>query len=422
MLGWLLKTGAYTSLLRVVAMVVTLGFVALMSHWMPAADFGLLAMMMSGCTLAAAVGAFGQPQLIVRDASSFIADGDLEQGHQICRVALWRSMIVSLPVGVAVMLFFWVYSGQIGFAIAAGLVAIGLAQLLAWAAVARSHEKYLWSLGPKDIFWRLGILGLTGVIVLTGNVPDIGIVSGFAVMVLLLLLGLQRHVFKLGQTQAVDQRQKHTLWGTSAAFMTSNLSNVAQNTLDVVLVGVFLTELAAAQYFPANRLALLAGFFVLPLTMVISPRFARQAKVNNFDAMQRLNSMATLFVTTGAMIVTGILLGLYDIYAPLFATAGPDTYRALQILLLGQLVLAALGFPSVVLNLTGHQYRQARINVLFLIGFVIAFCGVGLLGLGIVAFAYVAAGSLILRKLVLAGVAYVHVGISPLSLPKKGSK
>ena len=416
MLKWLLKAGAYTVFLRVIATVTTLAFVSVMSLWMDKTDYGVLAILISLATLAAAVGGFGQSEQIVRDVPMALSEGKTDEAARLVNQASNRVFVVSLPVGLAVAAYF-LWAGQSWIvATAAFGVTVALSYNLAWSGAARSHEMFLWALAPKDIFWRLGTLAVCGGLVLLGLPLGIDLTALILLVVLAVFIVLQGRVLNLQPGDVLRPPSSgQGDWATGAALMLSIAAITAQNTIDVVLVGTLLSPEAAAEYFPANRIALMAGFFFVPFQLVISPRLSRMVRSGDIAGAKKIGTFGTLIVSLASIGVAAALILGYDLYEPAFGTATDATQRAVQILVGGQIIVALMGFPGVILVAVEAQKIMARINILFL------FLGTGAMYLAattgqIEAVAWAAVLNIVARKLAITAVTVARSGIWPIHL------
>ena len=421
MLSWLLKAGGYTAVLRVIATAMTLVFVSAMSLWMPAADFGVMAMVIAIATLAAAVGGFGQSEQIVRDVPLALATQRTEEAAALIRRASHRvALVAPLPATVAGGYFIWAGQGVIVGACAFVMV-IALSFNLAWSGAARSYGRYLWALAPKDIFWRAGALVLAAVVMLLGLDLTIKVVMLLLAGSLALSVAAQGHVLQLRPRQIIRRpRAGQGDWLTGFALMLSVAAYTAQSTLDVFLIGAFMSPEAAAAYFPANRIALVAGFFFIPFQLVISPRLSRLVRGRDIAGAQRLNTLGTGIVAIAAILVAILLILTYDLYSPAFGTANDTTRRAIEILVMGQVGVALMGFPGVILIAADQQNLMARVNIGFFVLGTLALCAAAASG-SIEAVALTAVLGLVGAKLALTCLAAKHTGILPIHLPHTGS-
>lgn len=418
MIRWLLTSGGYTVFLRVVAMVTTLAFVSIMSLWMPKADYGVLATMISIATLVAAIGGFGQAELVIREVSPMVEDGDRDGAAHYLHAASAISLAFSLATGLALGLYFLFAGYGWIVAVCVGAIALLLGLNLVWSGAARSHDRYFLALGPKDILWRAGTIAAVGLLILGGMATDIQMVAPICALVLLIAVGGQAWRLRVGP-KAIWRAHRGAFtserMGPGAALMLSALALTAANTADVFLVGDLISPEAAAEYFPANRLALVATFFLMPFQMLIAPRIAQMMKRSDLAGVQHLTSLATLMLgVAGTATAAAILLG-YQFYQPLFGTASERTWQALVVLTLGYTAGGFFGLPGVILIMAKKQRLLAIVNATCSGLAILSLLVVAHLG-DIVLVAAVVAGFELLRKLSIVGAVMATTGIVPLKL------
>lgn len=375
MIGWLLKAGGYTVFLRVIAMVMTLVFVSAFSMWMDKADFGILTLIIATTTLAASVGGFGQSEQLIRDMPYALSQGDDDAAQRLLQQACARVFWISLPVGLTVGAYFILAGyGGVWIGLMSMLITILLSLNLAWAGAARSRDMYLWALGPKDIFWRLGALIICGLVIWSGQKMGINFVATVLLITLFIAVFFQArvlgiHLPDLFRLPKGDDAQ----WRVGFDLMLSSVSIAAQSTVDVFLIGLFMSEISAAEYFPANRLALVVGFFALPFQMVMAPKLSRFVREGAINKARRLNTLSILVIATATACVAAAMIFGYPLYIGAFATATDETRQAFVILAVGQILITLMGFPAPVLIAAGYQRLMARLNITF---FVISSAGI----------------------------------------------
>lgn len=365
MLSWLLKAGAFTAMLRVIAIVTTLAFVSVMSHILPKAEFGTLAIFISVVTLAGTVGSLGQSEWTIKHASPRYSAGETDGVKRTIAEATKRVIVFSTPIACIVSVYFWARGDGVVLALLSALNTIALSICIAWAGASRSVDKLLWSLAPKDIIWRAGAILYSLGLLSWGIALNLDIVAFGMFGVLTIALIFQSRSLSIGFTDIIKAPLGDwATWIVGLQIMISMVAIVAQNTLDVLFVGTFMSSEAAAEYFPANRIALVAGFFFLPFQMVLSPRFARLLAAEKRKEVQRLSTIATTLVMTATISTAWILHFYIDLYSPAFGTTSQETKKVLTILMLGPVINSALGFPETLLVMNSKQELLAKINVL----------------------------------------------------------
>lgn len=416
MLSWLLKAGAFTAMLRVIAIVTTLAFVSVMSHLLPKADFGTLALFVSVVTLAGTVGSFGQSEWTIKHASPRHSAGESDRVKQTIAEATKRVIVFSLPIACIVSLFFWTRGDGFVLALLSALNTIALSICIAWAGASRSVDKLLWSIAPKDIIWRAGAILFSFGLISFGIAMNLDLVALGMFGVLTIALLFQSRSLSVSFTDIINAPLGDwATWVVGLQIMISMVAIVAQNTLDVLFVGTFMSSEAAAEYFPANRIALVAGFFFLPFQMVISPRLARFAASKQNKELRNLYTLGTILLTTMTTALSAALILSFKYYAPAFETISASSKYCIQILCISQIISSTMGFPGIVLIVHSSQKLLAQINLLvFAISTPTLLFATQTQKIEYVA---IATGSLIvLRKLLAATACAIKIKVYPISI------
>ncbi|MEZ5682138.1 MAG: hypothetical protein R3E14_12690 [Erythrobacter sp.] len=287
--------------------------------------------------------------------------------------------------------------------------------MIALAGGARAVNRYVLALFSKDIAWRLVTVAAFGILVGMGQSAGIG-----AVLPIIATAAVACAVWQVvrlrvrGTSLAQPSRASldHAYLSGSATIAVSMLAVVALGTLDVIVVGAWVSPDAAAAYFPANRLALLAAFATLPIQMVVEQRFAASLAVDDRAGGQRSANAATalqfvLCAPLGAATVIG-----FPFYAGLFPTATATSFQVLVVLVAGTVLGSLFGMAGSILLMSGHQAPFARVN------FVCACLAALILALvasygSLTSIAFAIAGVELLRKAILAVMAYRRTGLLP---------
>ena len=417
MLRWLIKFGGYTTILRVIAIGVSLAFVSALSLWMPKDDYGLLAMVVSVATLAAAIAGFGQAELAVREVSPLVAREETEQAQAYLHEAYGLVLAVSVLTGAAIGAYFLIAGYSASVAGSAGLITSLLGINLVLSGAARSQDRYFLAFAPKDILWRGAAILATGALFFGGFSTTIDVVAPLCAVVLLVIVGGQAARLSFSPRKLMGSIANSfggERMGAGAALMFSAVALTAMNTVDVFLVGERMSPTVAAEYFPANRIALMCGFFLLPMQMVIMPRIAVMMRENDMPGVRKLFTYATLLIGAASIVTGAVLVFAYPLYAPLFGTASGATRESLTILVAGYAIGGLFGLPGIILITAKRQKLLALVNIgcaLCAVAALILVTGTG----GLSAVAYTVAGFELLRKILIALSAYLAAGVAPFS-------
>ena len=83
-------------------------------------------------------------------------------------------------------------------------------------------------------------------------------------------------------------------------------------------------------------------------------------RTGDTSGAKRLATLATAMVSFASLAVAVFLIIGFDFYASAFETATAETRHYIVILVSGQVLMALMGFPGIVLIATGEQKLLAR--------------------------------------------------------------
>lgn len=411
--------GVYALALKIIAMASTLVFVSLMGFLVSAPVYGALAGLMATITLAAAFGSFGQQTFMMRNLVRLRQTEQTAATPSEITTAVSWVLQIGAVVGAGVALLIWLNGASVSFALCIFLLVVVCSLSMCLSGILRAQGKLLWAIGPREIFWRSGIMGICATLGLGLGMSLSPLqVAVVALLVLASMVVAQAVIAGIGRPRYVplwvnppDRRR------ASINLMIIDAAGQVMANLDVIVVAGLMSSVAAAEYYPASRLALVLGFPVVALQWVIATRLV---PVLRDDATERvglheITTFATsLIIATNLIVVLMLYLG-WDTYKGLFPTASSTTFACLVILGSAQFVQASLGFGDLALVMTGHD---RIVRIIQLTSMVVA----ALLALALAqlqdqtAIALGAAGIVVVRKLVLTTLAYQTLGVLPLRL------
>lgn len=358
--------------IRLAAAALAYAVVLFMARWLGPTDYGHFTLILSGVTLAAVIVKLGADVGVVRFLGIYRTHKTPALAEGLVQVSLRIVGRLCLGVALVVCLVLALWPGltdrPLAYAAAAVLLfpAFALTDIL--SGVLRSYGTTFSALTPKDVFWRIAILGvgwLTTLLILPEGAALAFVVGGSGLALSLMAIGqfvLQRRLRVSLDGPVPKPETDMPAWRESARHLWVLL--VSRNlfrTADVILVGALLSVASAGAYFAASRTAELLGFMLAALNMIVGPMVSRGNASGNHVGTQRKLSLVALFllVTTVVLELAFILFGkqLLGIMDPSFVAA----YPALLILSVGQCANVLAGSAGVVLNMTGHEKQNARI-------------------------------------------------------------
>lgn len=131
--------------------------------------------------------------------------------------------------------------------------------------------------------------------------------------------------------------------------------------LDVMMIGMFLDSTQVGIYSAASRVATLISFFLFSANVVAAPRYAALHSQGNADALQHLLVRVAHFTFWPSLLATLLIVVFAQPLLALFGVEFTAALWELRILAATELMRAMIGPVGYILNLTGHQDRNARI-------------------------------------------------------------
>lgn len=370
------SAAARALLLKGASLSVSYLFIRTLADSLSSRDYGLVATLISGATLGAAVGSLGQPTALARFGG--MTNETVRHGGP---AAVIRSSLTLATVGCAAVAAagaLIVSSPWTGLdkseriAVGCGLVLI---LLLGWSdslsGVARSSGLLLLDIAPKELGWRL-----LAVIVLVSGSRTQAMGLGFAVATLATALalavvmqgvGLVRRRPELSPQHHRPRTELPPPWRAATPYLAlTTATSIGLANADIVAVGIFLGPTEAGGYFAANRVAAAAHTFLLSRNVVATPILSRAYDEGDLHTAQMHAGRTALMAvvpTTAAAIALGVLA------EPVLRTMAIDPSSAaneLRILLCGAVLSAALGPAALAMTMFGVERLQWRIQAITL--------------------------------------------------------
>lgn len=286
--------------------------------------------------------------------------------------------------------------------IAAGLYVIsdaGLAVMLAsvapfipvltllwiYQARLRSSGRTLAAFLPNEILRPLLLITFLVGFLVADSQPSVSVLLWLSLVAttiaVSLMAGFARESSPHFTTQTTDPARQ---WNRTANhFFLISLCVLGTSTIDILVVGSVLTAEETGFYAAAQRLASLAGFGSMAITLIVAPMLPAMLA----DPKRRLETerlvrfgarLATVFVVVAGLVMWFTREPLLGMFGPGFETAG-DT---LGILLIGQLVLASSGPVTTLMMMSGDE-RLALMIIASCSALNLALCSVLTLNIGL---------------------------------------
>lgn len=286
-------------------------------------------------------------------------------------VILWslRACALGLAIAVGALTAFGTFMNGdwvlLAPAVAPLVVAMTAAEIL--SSVLRVSGSIVWALIPRDILWRLGVIGLaSAAVALHFRIDAVSAILCTGGLLLLAvapqvpaLLSILRPADKNGTPPQGMARESLAIWGVTTL-------GTAIPHLTTLIVAVLLGPEEAAAVFAAERTANLVSIGLIGINQALAPEISRSYHTGSIGEVARMTSATAAASTAIALIgLVGFFL-FGDIAVSLFGigAAHTDAVTALLILSVGQLVNAASGPNAWLLQMTGKTPPLLAILVL----------------------------------------------------------
>ena len=344
----------------------------LMSH----DDYGKFAFSFNLSVTLAAVAGLGATTAIMRFWPQYtvtrkpeLARGALLGG---ARWTLAASILTGALVALSSPLFGQAFAdGGYAHVAASALLIPGFALSEYAAAALRAHGFTLWSLAPRDIFWRGGVPACAAILAWAKG----GLTSAEALLlagaILLLVAGIQaiyaRRVFPLDGPAQSDW----PLWRNAAAPMWGSAVLFAMvQQFDVVIAGFFLPQSETGAYFAAQKTASLLSLLLIAGNLVSAPMISAHFHSGDHKGLRQLCALLATGIAmptlAGLAVMAATGQHLLAIFDPSFASAYP-----VLLILAGAATFDAIAGPTgYFLQMSGHEKTYLKIMSLTYLGVV----------------------------------------------------
>lgn len=378
--------------LKVASGIIAFAMFSLAARNMSTDDFGHLAMWLSVAQIGCVIGLFGQEMLVIRSLSEYSVAKQPGHAKGILLFSNGIALGLSLLVSIAVVAFAWLvrHDGP-ALMLAVALFMITNAAIMLGSQIARSLVGILMGEGSRDLFWRLVVVIVLLVTLVThrGIRPEQFLYLSAGAMALSLIgqaVGIWRALSDdIRRSQPVFETRRWTR--VSLRFWLSSILEASSQYFDVVVVYWLLDPAAAGIYFAASRLA---NVFAMLLSALNSFAFRRLPALYFANARAEIHRNLMLMAEVSAVcVVIGLLLFTFGAsqLLGLFGASFVAYKWTLIVLAIGTAVQSAGGTAPSILQLTGHEGIYVPMvggNVaLRLLGFLILIPPFGVLGAAI---------------------------------------
>lgn len=345
----------------------TFAFASLMSYLLPKEEYGAVALLMTVVVFVGIIFSFGQRDLVIREVSKLLSSEKEGAAYAFSERAVLWALTGGLIGGLLMSIGFFIRGESLIFCACAGLLVILLSVNHTWAGCGTARKRFFWAIAPRDLFWRILVILIAGAVFFTHDKTPLDR-NQTALIILLVfialiiaqktMLGANVAPLRLSGIEPAPELRRPSL-----NFCLNSLSGLGFVTLDVAVVGIMLGDAQAAEYYPANRLALFALFFYMALATVINPDLSRQYAKGDIQGVQRLASIGAVLASIPSVCFVGMVWLGQDYIYDLFATASHTTVLCTLILSCGQLICCLIGYSGESLMMGGYDKKVARVTM-----------------------------------------------------------
>lgn len=335
-------------------------------------EFGHFAIWFNAVSFLAVIALCGQETLIVRSWSEYIQHRrfDLARGAVSFGIAVCVAAALFWAGGVAIGSIVAGWATSTGLVVAACLFLI--VQTVAWFSsnVARTVVGFMFGEGLREMWRLVVIVGASALafasIQVTTTLMFTLCVVGVGVLILTQFVAILRSMPP--ETKGIAPAMDVAVWvKRSLPMWTAAFLDASSQYLEVILLGLLLSPVAAGGYFVAARLAnvfaMIAGGMANYSATTIASLFFRGQHPELQQSLRTVSRTVAGLVTAGLVVV--FLGGHYLLM--IFGKSYVDQHAILVVLSAGTAV-AALGGPAMyVLLLTGHESLYSRVVVVGLV-------------------------------------------------------
>ncbi len=348
-----------------VGAVISFAMFSVAARWLGPEEFGRFSAWFSAASFLAVLSGIGQETLIVRTWAEYTTKGQ----HGLARGAVIFGLAVTLAASLLVASLFLLGNELLDhdFVIAAAASLFIVSQALSHFGTNSSHNivGYMIGQGSADVTWRLLVLmAIAAPILPDGWHTATGLLIVAACVQFTVFAAQMTSVYLYApaavRQSPIELRPKE--WRARGLRMwAAAIVEASSQYLDVVIVSVLISPVAAGAYFAATRVANIFARVSSGMASYARRRIAPlyfAGKREELVALSRSIALLTLVLVVGGLIVIA-LFGhlLLSIFGAVYAEQLP----ALLILSVGTAATTLSGPAPIFLQQTGHEGVYARI-------------------------------------------------------------
>lgn len=339
----------------------------LYARWTGAEGFGSFIYAVNWALLLSLPAGLGLTVAVLRYVPAYLEQGDGGRMRALIRWSRGVTLLAGIGVGAlaAVGFSLWHPTRVDGVALRAGMGLVPLWALMALQlALVQGTRRIALAYAPSEVLRPLLAVLLGGAVFLaTGRLTPLLALACFGSAVVV-VIGVQHAAIRRAFSSVPRGRARPAVaeWMRVALpLLVANGCFMALQRVDGLVLGAFHGARAAGLYEGAARTTVLATTVLLAVSAIAAPTIGALHARGDHAQLQRMVRTAARWMLLPSL---ALALGLVLFATPILRLWGPDftdAAPALRILVVGQLVNAAVGPVGYLLSLTGHERRVARV-------------------------------------------------------------
>jgi O-antigen/teichoic acid export membrane protein len=228
--------------------------------------------------------------------------------------------------------------------------------------------------------------------------------------IIVALISISLWELSIPKVKSIKTDSNRVLLKRTAPFLGISLINLALNSLDVLMLGLWSDAQSVAIYGVATRMASLTTFFLSGVNVVVAPKFSILYEKGQYDELAQLSCQSSRLSIALTLPFLLPLLVFPRFFLSLFGHEYVEGAIILVILVLGQVVNVLTGAVGYLLMMTGNE-KALQFNLIFITIFNILMNVILIPKFGIVGAAMSGALSLAVMNLINSAIVYRQLSI-----------
>lgn len=359
-MNYSVKAFINTSLLQVIAKVFGAILSILLARFLGPEDFGYYGLLMAFISVLL-IPITGMSTVIIREGSR-----DRSESEKLSSLNKWfniRAFIYFIVViFIASMLYF--FYNEYLILISVSLILLLRSHLIKYSAIFNAKEMSGVSQLPQNVclpvFGTLLLLGLNYLI----NDLDVNDVIYMHLCVVIISIFFTVSLFKKRLNFSINKSSKNNiLWDKDALkFSAISFVGLAGNEASILFLGVLSDSTQAGYYRVAQQILAILSLGIYSVNVVFAPQISRAFINSNAKLNEVAKSAVRLSTLTTLPIIILVMIFSEEIVIALFGEKYAVSAGILLVLCIGQIINVLSGSVGLILNMTGHEKINLKIQ------------------------------------------------------------